>query len=63
MLDKSAFLSFNVDALFKTVKRKEVEALPDVPLVKIEEPPSAGIGVKITAIAAPGNKKLIWRTR
>jgi hypothetical protein len=44
-------------------KKKEVEALPDVPLVKFEEPPSAGIGVKRTANAAPGNKNLIWRKR
>ena len=40
------------------IYRKEVCALPDVPLVKIEDPPSAKAGGKMAGIArALGNKK------
>lgn len=39
------------------IYRKEVCALPDVPLVKIEDPPSAKAGGKMAGIArALGNK-------
>lgn len=42
------------------IYRKEVCALPDVPLVKIEDPPSAKAGGKMAGIArALGNIKTL----